>query len=75
MAGYEIRYVYPLGTYSQWGIVESWSICPEAYKFCMVRPEGMNYFDYVRKYEDLKKTFNPVKFNLKNGLERRSMLE
>ena len=29
----------------------------------MVRPEGMNYFDYVRKYEDLKKTFNPVKFN------------
>ena len=51
------------GTYSQWGIVESWSICPEAYKFCMVRPEGMNYFDYVRKYEDLKKTFNPVKFN------------
>ena len=49
------------GTYSQWGIVESWSICPEAYKFCMVRPEGMNYFDYVRKYEDLKKTFNPVK--------------
>lgn len=63
------------GTYSQWGIVESWSICPEAYKFCMVRPEGMNYFDYVRKYEDLKKTFNPVNSILKNGLERRSMLE
>ena len=41
------------GTYSQWGIVESWSICPEAYKFCMVWPEGMNYFDYVRKYEVL----------------------
>lgn len=35
----------------------------------------MNYFDYVRKYEDLKKTFNPVKFNPENGLERRSMLE
>lgn len=51
------------GTYSQWGIVESWSICPEAYKFCMVRPDGMSYDEYVKKYEALKNTFNPVKFD------------
>lgn len=51
------------GAYSQWGIVESWSISPEEYKFCMVRPEGMNYFEYLEKYEALKTTFNPVKFD------------
>ena len=51
------------GTYSQWGIVESWSLSPEEYKFCMVRPEGMDYFEYMKRYEALKTTFNPVKFN------------
>ena len=51
------------GPYSQWGVVESWSICPEEYDFCMVRPEGMNYFDYVKRYEALKTTFNPQQFD------------
>lgn len=51
------------GAYSQWGIVESWSISPEDYDFCNVRPEGSNYFDYVKAYEKLKNTFNPVNFN------------
>ena len=54
------------GTYSQWGIVESWSICPEDLSWATGgRKKGVadNYYDYVRKYEDLKKTFNPVKFN------------
>ncbi len=53
------------GTYSQWGIVESWSICPEEYGWCE-RKKGENpddYFAYVNEYEGLKKTFNPVKFN------------
>lgn len=53
------------GTYSQWGIVESWSICPEDYGWCE-RKKGSNpsnYNDYVKDYEDLRKTFNPVKFN------------
>ncbi|GEC72994.1 alpha-L-fucosidase [Flavobacterium flevense] len=53
------------GTYSQWGIVESWSICPEDYGWCE-RKKGSNpsnYNDYVKEYEDLRKTFNPVKFN------------
>ncbi len=53
------------GTYSQWGIVESWSICPEDYGWCE-RKKGNNpnnYFEYVKEYEALKKTFNPVDFN------------
>lgn len=53
------------GTYSQWGIVESWSLCPEDYGWCQ-REKGEhpeNYFEYKREYEGLKKTFNPVKFN------------
>jgi alpha-L-fucosidase len=52
------------GAYSQWGIVESWSICPEDYGWCE-RKQGSapgNYTDYKREYEGLKKTFNPVKF-------------
>jgi len=52
------------GTYSQWGIVESWSICPEDESWCQRRgPYSNNYFAYVTAYEDLRKTFNPVKFN------------
>ena len=53
------------GAYSQWGIVESWSLCPEDYGWCK-RKKGensKNYFEYVKDYEGLKKTFNPVKFN------------
>ena len=54
------------GTYSQWGIVESWSICPEDLSWATgARKQGAadNYYDYVTKYEALKNTFNPVKFN------------
>ena len=53
------------GAYSQWGIVESWSICPEEYGWCE-RKMGSNpdnYFLYKQEYENLKKTFNPEKFN------------
>lgn len=53
------------GAYSQWGIVESWSICPEEYGWCE-RTAGSNpenYNEYVKEYESLKTTFNPVKFN------------
>ncbi|MDO9511360.1 MAG: alpha-L-fucosidase [Bacteroidales bacterium] len=52
------------GAYSQWGIVESWSICPEEYEWCE-RRMGSNpndYKTYVREYEELKTTFNPVDF-------------
>ena len=53
------------GAYSQWAIVESWSICPEEYGWCE-RKMGNNpddYFAYVQEYEALKTTFNPIKFN------------
>lgn len=49
------------GPYSQWGVVESWSICPEDEGWC--RRSLEDYYAYVRKYEDLKKTFNPVRFD------------
>ncbi len=54
------------GTYSQWGIVESWSICPEDLGWATgARKKGVadNYQDYVKAYQNLQTTFNPVKFN------------
>jgi len=48
------------GPYSQWGIVESWSICSEDEPWCR-RPYD-DYERYKREYEKLKLTFNPVKF-------------
>lgn len=53
------------GAYSQWGIVESWSICPEDYGWCQRKKGGNpdNYFEYVKEYENLKTTFNPVDFD------------
>lgn len=47
------------GIYSQWGVVESWSICNEPW----IDRKGANYVDYVREYQALNKTFNPVSFN------------
>ncbi|HSG68347.1 MAG TPA: alpha-L-fucosidase [Bacteroidales bacterium] len=49
------------GAYSQWGIVESWSICAEDVGWC--RRKSDNYTEYKKEYENLKTTFNPVKFN------------
>lgn len=52
------------GTYSQWGIVESWSLCPEDEGWCERRgPHSHDWFEYKKAYEDIAKTFNPVKFN------------
>jgi alpha-L-fucosidase len=49
------------GTYSQWSIVESWSLCSEDEPWC--KRKIKNYMDYCRSYTNLKTTFNPVKFN------------
>ncbi len=52
------------GTYSQWGVVESWSICPEDEDWTKRRgPHAGNYTEYLRAYEGLKSTFNPLKFD------------
>ncbi len=46
---------------SQWGIVESWSLCSEDEPWCRRKIE--NYTEYRRQYEGLKDTFNPIRFN------------
>ncbi len=52
------------GPYCQWEIVESWSICPEDEDWCRRRgPYAGDYFEYKRAYENLKSTFNPVRFD------------
>lgn len=52
------------GAYSQWGVVESWSICPEDEGWTQRHGHGSeNYFTYLTNYENLLKTFNPVDFN------------
>jgi alpha-L-fucosidase len=49
------------GPYSQWGVVESWSICAEDEPWC--RRKNPDYVEYKKQYEDLKKTFNPTRFD------------
>ncbi len=49
------------GAYSQWGIVESWSLCSEDEDWC--RRKIKNYMDYCREYTKLPATFNPVRFD------------
>ncbi len=49
------------GPYSQWGIVESWSICSEDEDWC--RRKSDNYVEYKREYENLQTTFNPTGFD------------
>ncbi len=52
------------GTYSQWGIVESWSLCPEDEGWCERRgPHSHNWYEYKKAYENLQTTFNPTRFN------------
>jgi alpha-L-fucosidase len=54
------------GTYSQWGIVESWSLCNEDEDWCKRRgPHSHDYYLYKQKYEELQTTFNPQNFNPK----------
>ncbi len=47
------------GPYSQWGVVESWSICNEPW----ISRDGANYMEYVQNYWKLNKTFRPTKFD------------
>ena len=48
------------GPYSQWGVVESWSICAEDEGWCVRKSD--NYVEYKADYEKLQTTFNPVNF-------------
>ena len=49
------------GTYSQWGIVESWSLCAEDEPWCKRSMD--DYTAYKAAYEKLQTTFDPVKFD------------
>ncbi|WP_109674066.1 alpha-L-fucosidase [Dyadobacter jejuensis] len=52
------------GTYSQWGIVESWSLCPEDEGWCERRgPHAHNWYEYKKAYEGIADSFNPVQFD------------
>ncbi len=49
------------GAYSEWGVVESWSLCPEDQPWCT--RQGAPFFEYKQRYEALPNGFNPVKFD------------
>ena len=53
------------GPYSQWGTVESWSICSEDVGWCRSRQRDSigEYDTYKRAYEGLQTTFNPTQFD------------
>ncbi|MCF3111256.1 alpha-L-fucosidase [Niabella sp. CC-SYL272] len=51
------------GPYSQWDVVESWSICPEDWAWNQrTGPYAADYFRYKKAYEALPATFNPTRF-------------
>ncbi len=55
------------GTYSAWGIVESWSLAPEDEPWCERKgPYAEDYNTYVQEYEKLPESFYPEKFNPEN---------
>jgi alpha-L-fucosidase len=52
------------GAYSEWGVVESWSLCPEDENWCIRRgPFADDYYQYVKEYEKIRESFNPTSFN------------
>ncbi len=48
------------GTYSQWGVVESWTLCSEDQPWC--DRGGEDYCEYKQRYERLIETFDPRAF-------------
>ncbi len=52
------------GVYSQWGIVESWTLCPERYEWNRrTGPCANDDRAYKASYEQIITTFNPVKYD------------
>jgi alpha-L-fucosidase len=52
------------GPYSEWGVVESWSLCPEDEGWCVRRgPFADDYHTYTKEYEKIREIFNPEKFD------------
>ncbi|MDO3643884.1 alpha-L-fucosidase [Mucilaginibacter sp. L3T2-6] len=52
------------GPYSEWGVVESWSLCPEDEGWTQRKgPYSADYYTYKKAYENLQTTFNPTRFD------------
>src|SRR5665213_3010411 len=52
------------GPYSQWGVIESWTLCPLDLGWNQRKgPFADDYCAYKKAYENLQTTFNPVQFN------------
>ncbi len=52
------------GPYSEWGVVESWSLCPEDESWTQRKgPYSADYNTYKKAYENLQTTFNPTHFD------------
>jgi len=52
------------GPYSEWGVVESWSLCPEDEGWTQRKgPYSADYNTYKKAYENLQTTFNPTHFD------------
>lgn len=53
------------GPYSQWGVVESWSLVTTRFPWNNRPPQfaGLDDRAYVKEYESLPGTFNPMKFD------------
>lgn len=52
------------GAYSEWGIVESWSLCPEDEPWCERKgPFKEYYHQYVEAYQRIPESFYPSAFD------------
>ncbi|MCQ2164627.1 MAG: alpha-L-fucosidase [Bacteroidales bacterium] len=53
------------GVYSELGVVESWSLVPQAvsWMYRARRERGMSYNEYVDFYNNLYRSFNPTQFD------------
>lgn len=55
------------GPYSEWGVVESWSLCPEDEPWCIRTGEhSASYYEYVKAYEQIRSDFYPEHFHPAN---------
>ncbi len=58
------------GIYSQWEIVESWSLCGEDEAWCRrTGPYADDYDGYKQAYRALRRTFAPTEFNPRRWAE------
>lgn len=66
MARFKIWSPFTLGPLQSMGVVESWSICPEDVgwaAWAWKKGVAGSYEEYLKKYEELPRTFNPTKFD------------